>query len=90
MTRFIRSKTFAWCAFLLVIVVLIATFSLRTAWWAFIDIFFIFMAAFVNLMAVTLKKINPAVGRMLNKWTLVFCVLWLLAFIGEWIAMSCC
>lgn len=88
MTRFIRSKTFAWAAFTLVIAVLAFTFTLRPAWWAFIDIFFAFMAAFINLMAVTLKRMSPIVSKMLDKWTLVFCFLWLIAFISEWIAVS--
>ncbi|MBD5295902.1 MAG: hypothetical protein HDS25_06240 [Bacteroides sp.] len=88
MTRFFRSKLFAWLAFALVIIMLVATFSVRTVWWGFIDIFFAFMAAFINLMAVILKKINPVVSRMLDKWTFIFCILFLLAFIGEWIAYS--
>lgn len=86
MTRFFRSKLFAWLAFALVLTLMGTTFTLRTEWWAFIDIFFAFMAAFINLVAVTVKKINPVVSRMLNRWTAIFCVLFILAFIGEWIA----
>lgn len=86
MTRFIKSKTFAWLAFAVVVILLVATFSMRPAWWAFIDIFFAFMAAFVNLMAVTLQKVNAVVSRILYKWVFIFCILWVIAFIGEWIA----
>ncbi len=88
MTRFFRSKLFAWLAFALVIVMIVVTFEVRTAWWQFIDIFFAFMASFINVVAVTVKKINPVVSRMLDKWTAIFCILFILAFIGEWIAFN--
>lgn len=86
MTTFFKSKLFAWLSFALVIVLLVVTFKMRTVWWAFIDIFFAFMAAFVNLVAVTVSRINPKVSGMLNTWTLIFCILFIVAFIGEWIA----
>lgn len=88
MTRFFRSKLFAWLAFALVIVMIVATFAVRTEWWKFIDVFFAFMAAFINLVSVTIKRINPIVSGMLNKWTAIFCILFILAFIGEWIAFN--
>ena len=89
MKKILRSKLTAWIAFAVVIVLLVVTFQIRTVWWAFIDIFFAFMAAFVNLVSVTVEKINPIVSRKLNFWTLVFCILFILAFIGEWIAFYC-
>lgn len=88
MTRYIKSKTFAWLAFALVIVVLVITFPMRAEWWAFIDIFFAFMAAFINVMAVTLKKSSPIVSKILYKWVLIFAVLWILSFLVEWILLS--
>ncbi len=88
MTTFFRSKLFAWLAFALVIVLLVTTFKMRVEWWAFIDVFFAFMAAFINLVSVTVSKINPKVSGMLNTWTFIFCILFIIAFIGEWIAFS--
>lgn len=84
----LKSKTTAWLAFGLVILLLVLTFSMRTVWWAFIDVFFAFMAAFVNLVSVTVKKINPIVSNKLNTWTIVFGILFVIAFIGEWIAFT--
>lgn len=87
MTRFFRSKLFAWLAFALVIVLLVLTFSIRTVWWAYIDVFFAFMASFINVVAVSVEKINPIVSKMLNKWVFTFCILFIIAFIGEWFAL---
>ena len=88
MKNIFNSKLTAWLAFALVIVLLVATYQMRTVWWAFIDVFFAFMASFVNLVSVTVRHINPIVSRKLNIWTLVFGVLFVLTFIGEWIAFN--
>lgn len=86
--KILKTKWAAWAAFILVLVLLVGTFSLRTAWWAFIDIFFAFMAAFTNLLAVTVSKMNPYVSKKLYFWAFIFCVLWVLSLIGEWIAFG--
>ncbi|MDE6812162.1 MAG: hypothetical protein K2J15_07430 [Muribaculaceae bacterium] len=86
MSKILNSKLTAWLAFGLVIILLVLTYAMRTVWWAFIDVFFAFMASFVNLVSVTVRKINPVVSGKLNTWTLIFCVLFVLAFVGEWIA----
>lgn len=90
MKNFLNSKLTAWLAFGLVIVMIVVTFKMRTAWWAFSDIFFVFMATFINLVSVTVKKINPIVSNKLNTWTLIFGILFICAFIAEWIIFACC
>ena len=85
----LKSKGFAWLAFGVVILILVCTFTMRTVWWSFIDIFFMFMAAFINLVAVTVKNINPPVAAKLNRITIVMLVCWVLSLIGEWIAFEC-
>lgn len=88
MKRILQSKWTAWLAFLLTIILLIATFRLRTPWWAFTDIFFLFMASFTLLMAVYLGKVNKIVSDKLYNCAFIFGILWALAFIGEWIAFQ--
>lgn len=84
--KIFKTKWAAWAAFILVLVLLVGTFNLRTVWWAFIDIFFAFMAAFTNLLAVTVNRLNPYVSNKLYLWAFIFCILWVLSLIGEWIA----
>lgn len=88
MTQFFRTKLFAWLAFALVLIMICMTFTLRVQWWQFIDIFFAFMAAFINLVAVTVRRINPIVSKKLDFFSALFCILFILAFIGEWIALN--
>lgn len=94
MNKILKSKVAAWCAFAIVIAVLVATYSLRITlglkieWWAFTDIFFAFMAAFCHVMAVTLGGINPPAGRKLDMIALVMLILAVIALIGEYIAFS--
>lgn len=87
MDKILKSKGAAWGALILVIFILIATFSFRRAfdWWAFIDIFFAFMAAFAHAMSVTISKINQYVGRKLDLIALVLFALAVVAFIVEFI-----
>ena len=89
MNDLLKSKVFAWFAFAVVLIILVCTFSMRTVWWSFIDIFFMFMAAFINLVSVLIIKINPVVSKKLSRCTLVLIVLWILSLIGEWIAFEC-
>lgn len=86
MKKFLQSKVTAWAAFILVLIFLVCSFKSRIEWWMFIDVFFLFMAAFVNLVVCYIRNINSPVARMLNNWSLIFGLLFILAFIGEWIA----
>ncbi|MDE6805626.1 MAG: hypothetical protein K2J05_02340 [Muribaculaceae bacterium] len=51
------------------------------------DVFFIFMAAFLNLVVCYIRNINRPVAQTLNNWALIFGLLFIAAFIGEWIAV---
>lgn len=86
MQNFIRSRGGAWCGMGLIVLVLIFTFSLRTAWWSFIDIFFLFMAAFAHLAASYLAKLNPYASKTLDSCAFWMLVLGIIAFIAEFIA----
>lgn len=87
MSKFISSRAGAWCGMGLVVLVLILTFSMRMVWWSFIDIFFLFMAAFAHLTASYLGKINPYASRMLDTcafWMLIGGIIALLAEFVAW------
>lgn len=88
MGSILKSKGTAWFALAVAIIVLVVTFRMRTVWWGFIDVFFMFMAAFVNVVSVSVSKINPIVARKLNTCALIFVVLWVVSLIGEWIAFE--
>ena len=88
MGSILKSKGTAWFALAVEIIVLVVTFRMRTVWWGFIDVFFMFMAAFVNVVSVSVSKINPIVARKLNTCALIFVVLWVVSLIGEWIAFE--
>lgn len=88
MTKTLESKVVAWTALILVIVMICVTFKMRTAWWAFIDIFFAFMMAFMHLMAVYIGKRLPAIGKQLDSAAFVMLVLAVLSFVIEWFAMN--
>lgn len=83
---FLRSKTIAWLAFFLIIVVIITTYKFRPAWWAFIDEFFAFMMVFSQLAALYIYKFNAYAGSRLQLFAAIFAALTLLSFIGEFIA----
>lgn len=89
MNGILSSKGAAWLAFLLMIIVLVATFGMRTAWWDFFDIFFAFMMVFCHVIAVTITKYNKFAAARLDRIALVMGVLAVLSFIGEWIASEC-
>ena len=54
----------------------------------FIDIFFIFMAIFSHLMALTVEKLNVPASRKLDTFSFWLLVMGVLAFIGEAIALQ--
>lgn len=88
MKKILQSKWTAWLAFIVTIILLVVTFKLRTPWWTFTDIFFLFMASFTNLMAVYLKKVNSIVSGKLYTAAFLFAILWAIAFIAEWVAFQ--
>ena len=87
MKQALKSKVTAWAAFILVIIYLVCTFRMRMEWWAFIVVFCVFMAAFLNLSVSYLRTINRIIASKLNTWAIIFCILFVVAFVGEWIAM---
>ncbi|MDE6247328.1 MAG: hypothetical protein K2M41_05750 [Muribaculaceae bacterium] len=89
MGSILKSKGTAWFALAVAIIVLVVTFRLRTVWWEFFDVFFMFMAAFINVVAVSVARINPIVSKKLNTCTLVFVILWIVSLIGEWVVFEC-
>jgi hypothetical protein len=86
MANLLKSKTAAWCAFILILLVMIFTFGMREAWWTFIDVFFAFMMVFSQLMALYIEKLDVRACRKLQMCAAVFGVLTILALIGEYIA----
>ena len=72
-------------AFIVIILVIIFTFSLRPAWWCFFDEFFAFMMIFCQLVALYLYRLSPYVGKKLQVCAAVFGILTILAIIAEFI-----
>lgn len=73
-------------ALIIIIVIICATFTMRTVWWSYIDIFFFFMAAFTQLMATTLGTKIPSAGAKLSIIALLCAILGIISLIGECIA----
>lgn len=88
MQLFLKSKTAAWLAFILVTLMLAVTFRLRGPWWTFIDIFFFFMMAFVHLMATTFATSKAPAAKKLDLMALIFAIAGIIAFIVEWIIFN--
>ena len=86
MNRLIQSKATAWGAFLLIVIMLVLTFSLRSVWWAFFNVFFLFMMVFCHLVAIYLKRYSPLASGKLDAAAFVFGILGILSLIGEYIA----
>lgn len=87
MNKLLKSKGVAAGLLILVIILLVATFSIRMSigWWAFSDIFFAFMAAFCHLMSQWLGQINQRVGSKLDRVAFVCFILFVVALIVEYI-----
>lgn len=82
----LKSKLIVSILLIIIIVCLSLTFTFRSEWWCFIDIFFFFMAAFIQLMALTLGAKIPYAGRLFYKIASIFAILGIIALIGEAIA----
>ncbi|MCM1377663.1 MAG: hypothetical protein NC097_00235 [Clostridium sp.] len=88
MNNLLKSKIAAGILLILVIAAICLTFSMRQAWWCFIDIFFAFMMAFCHLLSLTMQRMSPIACVKLDKGALVFGILAVLSFIGEYITMQ--
>lgn len=85
MKGLLQSRGVAWLAMAVMVGVILFTFSIRPAWWAFIDEFFAFMAVFCQLVAVYSLPKMPFVAKKLQviaAWCLGLAVI---AFIIEYI-----
>jgi hypothetical protein len=89
MSKLFQSKK--WVGVLLAVVILgiCLTFTMRQVWWCFIDIFFFFMAAFLQLMSLILAKASVKAAAKLQMIALVCLILAVLALVGEAIALLC-
>ena len=85
MKNLLRSKIVAWLAMAIVVIVIVATFKFRPAWWAFIDEFFAFMMIFCQLVALYIMKFNGFAAKKLQICAAVFGILTILAIIAEFI-----
>lgn len=81
-----KSKLFISLILLAVILLICFTFKLRQEWWCFIDVFCFFMAAFTQLMALTLGAKIPNAGKKFSAIAFIFFIAGILSFIGEAIA----
>lgn len=83
MKRIIKSKLAAFLALALIIAVIVLTFKLRQEWWCFIDIFFLFIASFLHIMALSMGKMGQIISSKLDKIAFYAFVLGIVAFIIE-------
>lgn len=85
MKKLLKSKIAALCLVAVIVVVICVTFSHRTVWWMFADVFFAFMTAFTHLMALTVERMNVYSYRKLETAATLFGVLFVISFIVEFI-----
>lgn len=78
-----KSKILVILELLLVVFYLCLTYGMRTEWWCFIDVFCFFMAAFSQLMALTLGEKIPPAGKKFKKIALILDIAGVVALIGE-------
>lgn len=58
---------------------------MRSAWWSYSDLFFIFMMAFSHLAALYLKRFSASASKTLEQVAMACGVLTVLAFIVEYL-----
>ncbi len=83
-----RAKVTSWLALIVAVLIIVLTFSMRAAWWQFIDVFFLFMCAFTRLLSVYFAGISPVASRKLNTVSLVCCIGFVVAFVVEFFIMQ--
>lgn len=81
--KVLKNKSMAWGALLLIMIILVCTFSLRPYWWSFFDIFFLFMMAFCHAVALTIEKMNRNSASKLETIALIMGILAIVSFIVE-------
>lgn len=79
------SKATAWGGLLLTLVIILLTFSLRTVWWCFFDIFFLFMMTFLHLVAVYVGRLNRHSAIALDRIAFWCGILFVVSLIAEFI-----
>ena len=78
-----ESKTVAWLAMILVVILLVVMICLGmfNEVWEYSSIFFAFMMVFCHLMALNLRKMSMAASRKLDVLSLIFGILTVVAVI---------
>ncbi len=84
----LKSKLLAVLAVIAVIAMIVLTFSYRSAWWTFIDLFCFFMAVFLHLMAVLQPTALHSVGRRIDLIAFLFFVGGVISLIVEALVFS--
>ena len=76
MRNLLQSRTFAWCAFILVLIAVILSVVMirtwKTAIWTLADEFFAFMMVFSQLVGVYIRKYSVSAGQKLSLAAAVF------------------
>ncbi len=85
MDKILKSSAVAWLAVLVVMILLVSTFSLRGEWWQFFDIFFLFMMAFSHAIATFIARFSKYAAKRLNTIAVIMAVLALIAIVLQWI-----
>ena len=83
-----KSKIAATVALLLTIAAIIMTAVMRAPWWWYSAEFFAYMGAFSHLVALLLARRNPYVGRILDRFALIFGIFFVVALISLYIFMT--
>lgn len=82
----VKSRIFSALGLVLVIVIICISFSYRFEWWAFIDVFCFFMAAFLHLLATMQPPaLRPAAHRI-DFIAMILAFAGIIAFLSEAIA----
>lgn len=84
----LNSKPAAWGGMILTIFVIVVLSVFRTVWWTFIPLFFMFMEAFCELVAVYIMWLSQPAAKTLQLCAFVFGILTVLAIIGVFIAFQ--
>ncbi len=89
MTKKGRNILLSVISLILIIVMIALTFRFRRefGWWAFIDCFTLFMAAFSWLMSEVIGIMIPQSGKLMQKIAIVFAVLTVIAWLVEYLLM---
>lgn len=91
MKSLLQNKILCWVALLLTVIYMVITFTCKAmlGWWSFCDVFFIFMAIFAHLCALYLSRLNPYASRTLDLFAFILLLLFVVAFIVEWVVYAC-